>query len=291
MARRPILIVEDDESIADSLAEILTDEGYPVVVARHGNEALSRLSAGPLPGLILLDLMMPHMDGYELRRCQLADERLAAVPTWVLTAGGTEHVHSLEVEGWLRKPIDLRQLLAIVARYCGEDNHRHMVEFYREPERLVEHVAHFIADGLDAGESAVLVVEPARWQALQPLLAAGGIEVARLRAVGRLVVKDADETLSLFMRDGLPHPVAFLRTVSPVIDSAVAASGTHRVRAFGEMVNLLWHRGQITAALQLEDAWNRIIDTRPLSLYCAYATPTGAHPAAVAARHTHAIAC
>ena len=81
-----ILIVEDDEGVQEALANVLSEEGYEVEVARDGNEALQRLESGPAPSLILLDLMMPQMDGIEFRARQLANSRLANIPVIVVSA-------------------------------------------------------------------------------------------------------------------------------------------------------------------------------------------------------------
>jgi CheY-like chemotaxis protein len=287
-ARRNVLLVEDDDSIASALVDLLTDEGHQVVRARDGFEALDQLRAEPLPGLMLLDLMMPKMDGYTLRKAQLADPRLASVPTFVLTAGGTEQIRELAVEGWFRKPIYLKSLLAVVDRYCGGDDHRHIVEFFRDPAQLIDNVGGFLAEGLAAGDGAVTVLIPTRRIALEHNLMRRGFDLMRLREEGRLLIADAAQTLELMMRDGQPHPILFTRAITPLVDEVSAASATGRVRAYGEMVDLLWQRGDESQALQLEDCWNRLLDGKPISLYCSYCT--GVVPPSVVARHTRAFA-
>ncbi len=116
-----VLVVDDDADIRDGLREILEDAGHTVSEARNGKDALAALrAAASLPDIILLDLMMPVMDGFEFRRKQLLDARLAAVPVVVLSAD----VHVGERAGalgnalWLRKPIHLDQLLDVVARHA-----------------------------------------------------------------------------------------------------------------------------------------------------------------------------
>src|SRR5689334_6104245 len=79
-----ILVVDDDEDILEALRDLLRDEGYDVVAARDGRTALERLRGGLRPRLILLDLMMPTMNGYEFRREQRADPALAGIPTIVV---------------------------------------------------------------------------------------------------------------------------------------------------------------------------------------------------------------
>jgi CheY-like chemotaxis protein len=118
-ATQQILVIEDDSDIREDLAELLRDQGYRVVTARNGAEALEHLRSEP-PCLILLDLMMPVMDGWEFRRRMLADDRLANVPTVLLT-GATEpeqHAFTLNVDDVMTKPIRLDRLYATIDRYC-----------------------------------------------------------------------------------------------------------------------------------------------------------------------------
>ena len=114
-----ILIVEDDADIREDLAALLRCEGYEVSTARNGLEALEYLRSERLPGLILLDLMMPVMDGWEFRRRMLKDERLAGVPIVLLSgADAHEHVNTLDASEVVTKPIQLERLYAAVHRYC-----------------------------------------------------------------------------------------------------------------------------------------------------------------------------
>ena len=119
MPRSSILVVDDDADIRSVVGEVLRDEAYPVVEAADGREALALLeSMDVLPGLILLDLMMPHVDGWEFRRRQLLDARLATTPVVVISAfaptasGATKDLFAGSVR--LRKPVDLDKLLAVV---------------------------------------------------------------------------------------------------------------------------------------------------------------------------------
>jgi CheY-like chemotaxis protein len=112
-----LLIVEDDPDIAETLAELLDDRGYEVEIAGNGAEALRRLERPPRPGLILLDLTMPVMDGRQFRRVQLERPELASIPVVVLTAD--VHAHpELRAAGWLIKPVPLEGLLSAVDRHC-----------------------------------------------------------------------------------------------------------------------------------------------------------------------------
>lgn len=113
-----VLIIDDDGGMRDSLAMVLENEGLESAVARNGAEALESLGRSKrLPDLIILDLMMPIMNGWDFRSAQLADPRLAAIPTLVLTADTDASLQAEEffVSECLRKPIDIDALLASVA--------------------------------------------------------------------------------------------------------------------------------------------------------------------------------
>jgi CheY-like chemotaxis protein len=117
-----ILIIEDDEAIRETLASVLEDEGYQVQCAAHGRAALQQLRSGaPLPCLILLDLMMPIMNGWEFRAEQLHDPALAHIPVIVLSADREVGARASEVsvQGYLSKPMDLTVLLDTVSQYCA----------------------------------------------------------------------------------------------------------------------------------------------------------------------------
>jgi CheY-like chemotaxis protein len=115
-----ILLVEDDIDIREEVAEFLRDEGYEVAIAHNGCEALELLRAGERPCMILLDLMMPEMDGWTFRAEQLKDPMLADVP--VVIVSGTRDVASiankLAVAAYLVKPFRIERLLAIVQQHC-----------------------------------------------------------------------------------------------------------------------------------------------------------------------------
>lgn len=117
--RPTVLVVDDDSDIRETIAEVLSDEGYPVELASNGREALDVLGAARAkPGLILLDLMMPELDGWgfmaELEKLPV----LAAIPVIVFSAHSVnpEAVGALKVCGFLRKPLRLHELLELVGR-------------------------------------------------------------------------------------------------------------------------------------------------------------------------------
>jgi CheY-like chemotaxis protein len=124
MSTHPVMVVEDDSEIRDSLLEILSEAGYQSIGAGNGQEALGRLRALPtLPCLILLDLMMPVMDGVAFREKQLEDPTLAAIPVVVISAARDLAVtaRALNAHQHMSKPLDLDVLLELTRRLCPGD--------------------------------------------------------------------------------------------------------------------------------------------------------------------------
>jgi CheY-like chemotaxis protein len=114
----PVLIVEDDSDLREMMAQLLTLEGFQSATVANGKEALRYLSSGDTPNVILLDLMMPVMDGWEFRRVQQADPVLSQVPTIVLSALDQTRAVDLKPAAFLKKPLDFDRLLQLVRDYC-----------------------------------------------------------------------------------------------------------------------------------------------------------------------------
>jgi CheY-like chemotaxis protein len=113
-----VLVVDDDPDICEAIELILGSRGYRVVTAESGTEALRMLRAGETPCLILLDLMMPVMNGLQFRDEQVRDPALAAIPVVMISAGGdvTAKAAAVGLKGLL-KPIDLDVLIAEIERF------------------------------------------------------------------------------------------------------------------------------------------------------------------------------
>jgi CheY-like chemotaxis protein len=121
MEKARILIVEDDASVREALAIFLEGEGYAVVEAGDGAEALAHLRTSEPVALILLDLMMPVMNGWEFRDAQTRDPRLASIPVVIITADtqAARKATAVGAAGCLLKPVEFPELLTYVDRFCG----------------------------------------------------------------------------------------------------------------------------------------------------------------------------
>lgn len=115
----PVLIVEDDADLREMMAQLLSLEGFNSVAVANGSEALEYLHDGhERPEVILLDLMMPVMDGWEFRRKQQADPEFADVPVIILSALDQSRALDVNAQAFLKKPLDFDRLLQLVRQYC-----------------------------------------------------------------------------------------------------------------------------------------------------------------------------
>jgi CheY-like chemotaxis protein len=113
-----ILVVDDDRDLRTTVAQVLQDEGYQVAEAANGREALERLHTGPAPDLLLLDLMMPVMNGEQFRQEQRKEPELARIPVVVMTAAGSrvnDRIEAIKPAAVLQKPVGLDDLLGTIA--------------------------------------------------------------------------------------------------------------------------------------------------------------------------------
>ena len=144
----------------------------------------------------------------------------------------------------------------------------HFVQFYESDGFLLNSLSGFIGSAINSGLPAVVVATKAHREGLDELMRANSVDVTRALASGKYVALDAAETLSKFMVDGVPEPGRFNEVIGSVISSVT--DGRSRVRAFGEMVALLWAEGNQVGALRLEELWNDLQKAHAFSLFCAY---------------------
>ena len=121
MNDREVLVVEDDTDLRESLCQALRDNGFSVLSASNGQQALDLLQEGSRPSVILLDLMMPVLNGWELRDALRDDPRFADIPQLVISAymdEAEQHVLALPADDCIRKPFHIRVLLEAIERHC-----------------------------------------------------------------------------------------------------------------------------------------------------------------------------
>jgi hypothetical protein len=166
----------------------------------------------------------------------------------------------------------------------------HPCHFYSDDASLVANVATFFAPAFREGQAIVAFATPAHLAQIEKRLRADGHDVDAARARGQYVTRDARAALDRLLRGELPSQERFEEIVAAEVERASREFGA--VRAFGEIVSLLWRDGKRQAALRLEEMWNEAIGLYPLSLLCGYNVRsfTSAHDAAgvtgIIAAHT-----
>jgi hypothetical protein len=147
-------------------------------------------------------------------------------------------------------------------------NGDHFVQVYHDEAFLHETVAEYTGTGLRRGEGVIIIATPSHRAAFIRRLEQDGIEAEEAAARGQLLMLDAADTLAQFNAGGMPDWQAFHELVGGVIAKLRLEYPT--VRAYGEMVDLLWQRGERDAAIRLEEFWNELAKLQTFSLLCAY---------------------
>ena len=167
----------------------------------------------------------------------------------------THHMNPSETADW-------RELLQ---EPSGGD---HYVQVYKDEAFLLEAVAEYVETGLRRGEGVVIIATPSHRAAFVQRLEGSGIAAEEALQRGQLLLLDADETLARFAPGGMPEWQSFHALIGGVIAKLRLEYPT--VRAYGEMVDLLWQRGEREAAIRLEEFWNDLAGLQTFSLLCAY---------------------
>lgn len=152
----------------------------------------------------------------------------------------------------------------------GSETADHAAQIYRDVDELADSVATYLTAGLDHGEPAIVIATPENWGAISARLADQGWSTQRIEESGLLVSADADKTLRSFLVDGEPAAELFEIVVGNLVDTVAEHFPGRRIRAFGEMVNLLSEEGRPEAAIAVEELWNELARTRSFSLLCGY---------------------
>jgi hypothetical protein len=135
----------------------------------------------------------------------------------------------------------------------------HIVQLYQDQDFLGRAVCRFGGAALANGEGFLMASTLPHWNAWRPRFEAQGVDVEAARRRGQMTVLDAEELLSRFMRDGMPDPPTFLGLAADIVGQARAGGRYPRVRWWGEMVNVLWERGNVAASMNLEDLFDEYV--------------------------------
>jgi hypothetical protein len=167
----------------------------------------------------------------------------------------------------------------------------HAVQFYATDERLFSTVAAFLAEGLIDGQPGLVISTPSHRAGILAQLSARLIDVERARRDGDLLLLDSHEVLDLFMCEGRPDANAFDANIGRFVEQTLQGRPGSTLRAYGDMVNVLWTQGQRDASVQLEMLWNKLGHRFGFSLLCGYAMGSFFKQTSelhlVCAHHTH----
>jgi signal transduction histidine kinase len=181
------------------------------------------------------------------------------------------------------------------SRHSGTAPFRHDVQFYESDVFLVAAVCDFFVEGLRSGQRCVAIATQRHRIALTRALARRAVDVPRARTAGQLQLLDAEKILASFMIGDSVNEALFRDVVGRLFTKRSSRDSPLPVRAFGEMVNLLWQRGDHIAALELEALWNEMGAKWHIELLCGYAIANFSRSAhaerfeEICGQHTHVV--
>ncbi|MFZ0321807.1 MAG: MEDS domain-containing protein [Candidatus Sulfotelmatobacter sp.] len=144
----------------------------------------------------------------------------------------------------------------------------HIAQFYEHDDVLLDTLGGFVGGGLKQGEGVIVLATEEHLKALEQRLQASGVNLEKAKSQDQYITVLAEDALGKFMVNQWPDDQLFFDFVAELI--ARAQNGGRRVRAFGELVALMWARGQVAATVRLEFLWHQLCHQKSFSLFCAY---------------------
>src|ERR1700678_4597337 len=152
----------------------------------------------------------------------------------------------------------------------GSEPRDHIVQLYQDEQFLNRAVCRFAAAAMANGEGIIIVPTIVHWDAFRPRLESEGVDVKAAEKRGQLTIVDADNLLPTFMRDGMPDSPVFLGLAANVVSQARGDGRYPKVRWWGEMVNILWERGDVAASMNLEDLFDQLAHEQDIAIFCSF---------------------
>jgi len=293
-----ILIVDDHEVVRRGVRSLLSarTEWSVCGEAEDGLEAIEKAKRLQ-PDIVLMDITMSRMDGVQATKVVRQEVPEAKV---ILVSQNDPSVARMQTadadaRDFVAK-IDLsRDLLSTIDRVVGERKQKiggrmnqdiqnepwcglldeaaprdHIVQLYQDEKFLSRAVCRFAVSAINHGEGVILVPTSAHWNALRPRLEAEGVDVQAAQSCGQLTVIDAHLLLPNFMRNSMPDAPLFLGLAGETIARARGGDRFTKVRWWGEMVNVLWERGDVAASMGLEDLFHKLAHDRDIAIFCSF---------------------
>jgi CheY-like chemotaxis protein len=263
----PRIVVADDHAVTRAFMATLLASEFEVVATVADGQAAVETTVALAPDVVVLDIAMPVLTGFQ---AAAAIRNLPAAPRIVFATAHEDPefaraAFALGASALVLKKDMLAELRPAVRRALTF----HGVYFYDDAASLSRTVARFIGDGVAAGQPAVLIATAPHRTAIRDQLTALGTDPEEQIEQGGLVMLDAEEVLERFMVGGMPDAARFEDTMRPIMDT-VTSNRTGMVRAYGEMVDVLWKNGREAAAVSLEMLWNQLLAGRNCALLCGY---------------------
>jgi len=293
-----ILIVDDHEVVRRAVRSLLSARAEWSVCgeAEDGLEAIEKAKRLQ-PDIVLMDITMPRMDGVQATKAirqEVPEAEVILISQNDPSVGGAQAADA-DARDFVSK-IDLsRDLLSTIERVAGERKQKiggrvnqdiqnepwcglldaaaprdHIVQLYQDEKFLSRAVCRFAVSAINHGEGVILVPTSAHWNALRPRLEAEGVDVKAAQSCGQLTVIDADQLLPNVMRNSMPDAPLFLGLAGETIARARGGDRFTKVRWWGEMVNVLWERGDVAASMGLEDLFHKLAHDRDIAIFCSF---------------------
>ena len=251
---------------------IIVSQNDPAIVHRQAQEVGA---AGSVAKVDISRDLLPMIDSLVGPRNGEIASKVVSKKEDPLNTSFPEGVVSLEsrfltegeIGGHINRDDQYEPWCSLLADAAPRD---HIVQLYQDEKFLSRAVCRFAVSAINHGEGVILVPTSAHWNALRPRLDAEGVDIKAAQASGQLTVVDADQLLPGFMRNAMPDAPLFLGLAGETIARARGGDRFTKVRWWGEMVNVLWERGDVAASMGLEDLFHKLAHDQEIAIFCSF---------------------